>query len=159
MAIGELADQDEVGIRVHGAQAMSPQPFDECIAFGAQQRDLTEELVAEVERSTRDRLGDARQVVGQAHEAQGVDHLGSRNGVAHASPGERESLAHGASDDEVGVSLEKRERRRRAGSTEFGVRLVDDHDSGRHRAGGRDDVKGERRAGGIVGRGEDEDVG
>ena len=77
-------------------------------------------------------------MVGQAHDAQGVDQLAGRSEVAQAQPGHAEGLAHGAGHRQVrvagpgGVGLgEQLQGAGHAGAAELAVGLVDDDDSAR----------------------------
>ena len=83
-------------------------------------------------RAERRRLGQCRQVVGQAHQAQGVDRHRIAGEVAHPRSRERERLAHGAGDQQARATLEQRQRTLRAPIGELEVGLID-HD---HAAGG-----------------------
>ena len=62
---------------------------------------MREHLGAWRERGDRGRLGERRQVVRQAHEAERVDDRRVRGEVADAGAGERERLAHGARDEQA----------------------------------------------------------
>ena len=55
------------------------------------------------QRGARDGLGDGREVVGQAYDAQRVADLRSRGEVAEPGTGEGERLAHRARDEQVAV--------------------------------------------------------
>ena len=77
-------------------------------------------------------LGDRRQVIRQPHQQHGVDNGRRSDQVTEAAAGERERLAHGPGDDQLGrVFVDQLDR---AGlRRELAVRLVEDENAGGHR--------------------------
>ena len=87
-----------------------------------------------IEGREGDGLGHGGEVVGQAHDAQRVDHSRGGGRVAHAGASQCEGLAHGAGDDEVGIAWQQRQGAGHSRATELSVGLVDHDDAGRRGA-------------------------
>ena len=107
------------------------------------------------------RLGDAREVVGQAHEPHGISDLAGRCEVPEPGAGQRKGLAHGAGHDQSGPALQQGQGGRRAEARELCVRLVHDH----HGVGvlprlvhGTDHVQAQGGTRGVVRRAQEDDV-
>jgi hypothetical protein len=123
---------------------------DHPVALPADVLDRAEQLAGERERGARGRLGERRQVVGQAHQAQRVDHLRRGRQVPDPRTGQRERLAHRAAHQQPRVAVQQGDGRRRAG--ELRVRLVDDHDAVAGGAERVDQLERGGRPGGVVRR-------
>ncbi len=98
------------------------------------------------------RLG--AEVVGQPHDAAGVDDGRVGGEVANPPAGQGERLGHGPGHDEPGVPVEQFQGRGPA--RELLVRLVDDDDRLGAGADLVDDVEAHDRPGRVVGRGDDD---
>ncbi len=158
--VGEPAEEHEVGVARHRVEPQLGQPGDDPVALLLDHPDGLEHQVGVRERGERDRLGLGREVVRHPHQAQRVDERGVGGEVAEPPTGQRERLAHRAGHHEPRPAGEQGQRARRARPGELGVRLVDD-DQGAvggvvHRL---DHVEGQRRAGRVVRRAEEHDVG
>ena len=125
-ASARCAEEHEVGVARHRVEPRRGQTVDDPVALLLDGADGLEHEVGVREGGERDRLGRRRQVVRHPHEAQRVDERRVGREVAEAAARERERLAHRPRHDEARPALEQRQRARRAGAGELGVRLVDD---------------------------------
>ena len=103
--VGELAEENEVGVAGNHPEPHVHQGFRYPVTFGDQPGDATEGIVGVPKRRPRGRLRDRGQVIRQSDQQQCIDDRGIRSQVTQATPGERERLAHGAGDDECGRIL------------------------------------------------------
>ena len=157
--VGERAEQHEVRVGLRDVEALVAQPRSSGVALGTQVGHPGEQLDRHTQRDRRHRLRDRGEVVGQAHDPQGVDEGLAGREVADPATGERERLRHRPGDGERREVVEQGEGGRCAVASELGVRLVDHDDPGRCRADRLDHVESERRARRVVGRGQQDDVG
>ena len=103
--VGELTEQHEVGVAGNDAKTHAGQRFCDTVTFGDQLRHAAERVVGVAQRGACGRLGDRRQVVRQPNQQHRVDHGGRGDQIAESATGERERLAHGAGDNQLGRVL------------------------------------------------------
>lgn len=157
----EAAELHEVGVGDGDLVVEGAQFGDQAVAFGLELVDVLQERVGVLQRGERGGLGDGGQVVGQPDELDGVHDGGVGGEIAEPQSGGAERLGHGAADDQVRAAFEQRQQR--VAVAELDVRLVGD-DHGRlgvlrGLVEGADRVGGDRVAGGVVGGGDEDDVG
>ena len=157
LGIGQAPEEDEVGVRGGRLQTQLLQTGHDPVPLFADASDLPQQLVPVAQRRQGDGLGHRGEVVGQAHQHDGLDHGRIRGEVADPGPRQGEGLAHGAADDQLGRVLG--EQRDTAGlRREFAVRLIDDHDARRGIEDPPDVLQRGDVSGGVVGRGDKDDV-
>src|SRR5680860_1485084 len=155
----QTAEEHEVGVARHRVQAEARQGVHDPVALHLDRVDGRQQRAGVRESGARRGLGQGRQVVRQPHQPQRVADGGGRGEVAEPGTGEREGLAHGAGDDQTWPVGEHGQRRYGALSGELGVRLVNHHHAARGLRGRDHDVPTQRRAGGVVGRAQEHDIG
>ena len=154
--VGVAAEQHEVGVALGDLRPRAAQPGGRGVALGAQVVDAGEQLVGVPQRGQRGGLGDGAEVVGQPHHADRVADLRRGREVAEPGPGERERLAHRAGDDQVAQAgssssaLGVPARRNSAYASSTTTSPVSRAASQQR----LDDVERQRRAGRVVGRGQ-----
>lgn len=157
----ESPELHEVRVRLDDLVAGRPQLGDQPVPLGLQLLDVLEQHVGVLQGGQRGRLGDGRQVIRQAYELDGVHDRRVRREIAQAQAGGAEGLRHRPGDDEIRPTFEQRQQR--VAVAELDVRLVDDD---HRRLGGlrgvvqrQDRLARDRVARGVVGGGDEDDVG
>ena len=157
--VGDTGEQHEVRPALVGRVAQRGERRGDAIALRDDVVDHREHGRRVTQCRDSGGLSERAEVVGQADEAQGVDHGGVGREIPHPCAGERECLAHRARDDETLPAGQQRQRGPRVAGRELLIGLVDDHDA----VGGVvhcfDDVEPEGGAGRIVRRAQEHDVG
>ena len=122
----------------------------DAVPLGLSRSTVAEQLVGVLQRRPRRGLGERRQVVGQPHELQRVDHGGSARQVAQPAARAGERLGHGAGDDQLAAVRGEQRSALRAGAANSAYASSTTTMPGAARDHGRETVERQRRAGRVV---------